>query len=82
LDEFSNDLCDVLILHLSYMFFANGHYMMSSDHVDWLECGMTPEPDSQYWVAPFVQEIFDETVKRCRPDIATTIRQHSSMHLA
>lgn len=82
LEEFSQDLRDVLILHLSYMFFANGHYTMSSDHLDCLECGMTPEPESQYWVAPFVQEIFDQTVKGSRPDIAATIKQHSSMHLA
>lgn len=81
LEEFANDLLDVLILHLSYMFFANGHYMMSSDHLDCLECGMPPEPDSQYWVAPFVQEIFEQTVKKSRPDIAATIKQHSSMHL-
>jgi hypothetical protein len=81
LEEFSNDLRDVLILHASYMFFANGHYMMSSDHVDCLECGITPEPDSQYWVAPFVQQIFNQTLKTFRPDIAATIKQHSSMHL-
>ena len=81
LEEFSNDLRDVLILHLSYMFFANGHYMMSSDHVDSLDCGMTPEPDSQYWVAPFVQDIFNQTIKKFRPDIAAMIKKHSSMHL-
>jgi hypothetical protein len=82
LEEFFNDLRDVLILHVAFMFFLNDHYMMSSDYVDCLECGMTPEPDSQYWVAPFVQDIFDQTVKRARPDIAATIKQHSSMHLA
>jgi hypothetical protein len=82
LQEFSNDLGDVLILHLSYMFFSNCHYMMSSDHLDCLECGMTPEPDSQYWVAPFVQEIFDHTIKKSRPDLAALIKQHTSMHLA
>ncbi|RPI79678.1 MAG: hypothetical protein EHM45_01990 [Desulfobacteraceae bacterium] len=81
LEEFSNDLRDVLILHLSYLFFANGHYMISSDHIDCLECGMTPEPDSQYWVAFFVQEMFDQTIKKSRPDIATMIKQHSLMHL-
>ena len=81
LEDFSNDLRDVIILHLACMFFANGHYMMSSDHLDYLECGMTPEPDSQYWVAPFVQEIFDQTIKKSRPDIAAMIKQHSSMHL-
>jgi hypothetical protein len=82
LEQFSNDLRDVVILHVSYMFFANEHYMISSDYVDSLECGMTPEPDSQFWVAPFVQEIFDLTVKKSRPDIAAIIKQHSSMHLA
>jgi hypothetical protein len=82
LEEFSNDLRDVLILHLCYMFFAKGHYMMSSDHLDYLECGMTPEPDSQYWVAPFVQEMFDQTIKKSRPEIAAMIKQQSSMHLA
>ncbi len=82
LEEFSNDLRDVLILHLSYMFFANGHYMMSSDYVDCFESGMTPEPDSQYLVAPFVQDIFDQSIKKFRPDIAAIIKQHSSMHLA
>jgi hypothetical protein len=81
LEGFSYDLRDVLILHLSYMFFANGHYMMSSDHLDCLDCGMTPEPDSQYWIAPFVQEVFEQTLKKSRPDIAATIKQHSLMHL-
>lgn len=82
LEEFSNDLRDLVILHVSYVFFVNGHYMMSSDYVDCLECGMTPEPGSQYWVAPFVQEIFDQTVKKFRPDIAATIKQQGSMDLA
>jgi len=81
LEEFSNDIRDVLILHLSYLFFASGHYMMSSDHLDCLECDMTPEPDSQYWVAPFVQETFDLIIKKYRPDIAAMIKQHSSMQL-
>jgi len=82
LQGFSDDLRDLVILHLSYLFFANDHYMMSSDHLDWLECGMTPEPDSQYWVASFVQEIFDQTIKAFRPDVAAVIKQHSSMYLA
>jgi hypothetical protein len=81
LKEFSNDLRSVLILHLSYLFFAKGHYMTSSDHLDCLECGVTPEPDSQYWVAPFVQEIFDQIIKPYRPDLAATIKQHTAMQL-
>ncbi|MCX5768677.1 MAG: hypothetical protein NTZ09_00170 [Candidatus Hydrogenedentes bacterium] len=81
LNQFAGDVRDVVILHVSYLFFAQDHYMVSSDYVDHLECGLTPEPDSQYWVAPFVQEFFDEVVVRHRPDIAAEIKAHTSMHL-
>ncbi len=81
LDELSVDLRDVLIMHVSYIFFANEHFMMSSDYRDCLECGMEPEADSQYWVAPFIQELFDQVIKKFRPDLAAIIKQHSAMHL-
>ena len=81
LDQFDNDVRDVFILHVAYLFFANGHYMVSSDYLDDLECGLTPEPNSQYWVAAFVQEIFDSIVTRYRPDLAKRIKEATSMHL-
>jgi hypothetical protein len=81
LNEFAGDVRDVVILHVSYLFFAKQHYMASSDYLDYLECGLTSEPDSQYWVAPFVQEIFDEVVAQHRPDIAARIKDHTTMHL-
>ena len=36
--------------------------MMAADDIDHVDSGMEPEADSQYRVAPFVQEIFDEGV--------------------
>ena len=81
LEEFSSDLRDVLILHIAYIFTINDHYMMASDHMDCLECGLTPDPDSEYWVAPFVQDIFDQTLKKYRPDVVAEIKKCSSMHL-
>jgi hypothetical protein len=82
LDTLSSDIRDVLILHLAYIFFLNDHYMTSSDYLDSLECGVVPEPDSQYWVAPFIQAAFDDLIVKGRPDIAATIKQHTSMHLS
>ena len=81
LGKFGSDVRDVVILHVSYVFFAKQHYMASSDYLDHMECGLSPEPDSQYWVAPFVQEMFDEVIAIHRPDIAASIRDHTSMHL-
>lgn len=81
LDDFAGDVRDVFILHVAYLFFAKEHYMASSDYLDCLECGLTPEPDSQYWVPQFVQDMFDQVLVRYRPDLAATIRNNTSMRL-
>lgn len=81
-DAFSVDARDIFILHLAYVFFLNDHHMMSSDYIDCLECDMVPEPDSQYWVAPFIQEVFSEVLVATRPDVADAIKLKTSMHLS
>jgi len=81
LDAFLSDLADLFIFHFACMFLLNGHYMASSDYMDSLECGIKPEADSEYWVAPFVQEVLDDVVAVRRPDVAEAIRQHIGMRL-
>lgn len=81
LSIFSEDLENIFILHISYLFYLNGHYMMSSDYVDSLDCGLTPEDGSQYYVAPFIQEIFDDEIKKKRSDLATEIKSKTCMQL-
>ena len=54
---------------------------MSSDYVDSLDVGITPEEDSQYRVAPFIQEIFNNIIKTNRPDIAEEIKKNTEMKL-
>ena len=82
LNEFSKDIKNIFILHISYVLYMNDHYMMSSDYIDNLDCGMTPEEDSQYWVAPYVQKMFDEIIKKERNDLAGIIKNKSCMQLA
>jgi hypothetical protein len=81
LNRFSKDLENIFILHLSYLFYINEHYMASSDYLDSLDCGVTPEEDSQYFVAPFIQEIFDGVIKKNRMDLAIEIKSKTSMML-
>lgn len=81
LDSFSNDLEDIFIQHFSYLFYLNDYYMMSSDYVDSLDLGLTPEKDSEYFVAPFIQEVFDKIIKIKRPDIATEIKDKTAMKI-
>lgn len=82
LDTFRADTQDLLVMHLAYIFLMNDHYMMSSDYTDALECGSQPEPESQYWVAPFAQQIFDEVISPRRAEITATIKSSSAMQLA
>ncbi len=81
LSVFSKDLEDLFILHLSYLFYINDKYMMSSDYIDSMDLGLTPEEDSQYFVAPFIQEIFDKVVKKNRMDLAIAIKNNTAMKL-
>lgn len=81
LDNFSKDLTDIFILHLSYLLYHNDHYMMSSEYRDSLDCGLTPQENSEYWVAPFIQDLFDKVIMVNRPDIAETIKRKTRMKL-
>ena len=81
LNRFAKDLENIFILHLSYLFYMKDHYMTASDYIDCLDCGITPEPDLQYWVAPFIQEIFDTVIKKNRMDLVLEIKSQTAMHL-
>lgn len=81
LDVFSRDIEDIFIQHFAYVFYLNGHYMMSSDYVDSLDLGMSPDEGSQYWVAPFIKSVFYEIVNIRRPDIAQEILRNTNMEL-
>jgi hypothetical protein len=82
LNSFSRDLENIFILHLSCLFYLKEYYMMASDYLDSLDFGLTPEEDSQYLVAPFIQEIFDSVIKASRMDIAIEIKRKTIMKLA
>lgn len=81
LEYLSNDLKNLFIQHISYLFYLKDNYMMSSDYIDSLEIGLEPEEGSQYFVAPFVQNMFNDVMKKSRPDIVALIKQNTSMEL-
>ena len=75
------DLENLFIQHLAYLFFAKDIYMASSDHIDHLDMGYTPPDDSQYWVASFIQDVFDKLIKTKRLDVYEAIKNNTVMHL-
>lgn len=81
LDGFSKDLIAIFIQHFAYLFYLKEHYMGSTDYVDALTIGIEPEENSQYWVAPFIQDAFDKIIKPNRPDIAEEIKSKVCMDI-
>lgn len=81
LNDISEDITHLVIMHLSLIFYLSEHYMASTDYLDHLEFGQTPPEDSQYWVSTFVQNIFDGVIKKYRPDIAKYIKNVTVMDL-
>lgn len=81
LNVFLRDLRGLIIMHLSYIFTLKGYYMSSDDYMSSLECGIEPEDGSQYFVAPFVQDVFDNLIKVDRMDIYDEIKNNTYMNL-
>jgi hypothetical protein len=81
LDRLRRDIRDLFIFHFGYVFFLNDHYMTSSDYLDALECDVEPTEGSQYWIAAFIQDMFNEVITPWRPDITAIIKAKSAMQL-
>jgi len=81
LDELSCDIRDIFIKHFIWLFTLNEHYMTASNYLDSLECGITPEEGSQYYVAPFIQKVFDGIIKKHRMDLSSELKNATCMKL-
>src|SRR3546814_16664400 len=78
LDRFSEDVRDLFVMHLGYIFFLNDRYFMSSDYQSELERGIQPEDGSQFLVAPFSHAMFDKVITQRHPQFnAVTTRNHA-----
>lgn len=81
LAQIQRDVRDILVLHFTYIFVIHFIYLGSSDYLDALECGLEPEPHSQYWVAGLIQEMFDTFITPWRPDATEIVRTLTPMEL-
>lgn len=81
LNTFSEDLRCIAIYHLALIFGLKDSYLMSSDYMDYMECGERPPDDCQYWVNPIVQKMLDRVVVPFRPDVYKALKEGSAMHL-
>ena len=56
MNRYLKELLFIFKFNFKLLFLLQGHILSSSDYVDYLDMGMTPPENSQYWVAPIFRE--------------------------
>lgn len=81
LNELYDIVLNILVIHFSYTYIQKFPIFGSSDYVDCLDLGIEPEKDSQYWVAPIAQNIFDKYIKKEYKEVADYLIDNGVMNL-
>lgn len=69
LDKTIKNIWQTTVCFLSIVILIKPNYIMASDIVDYLDCGLTPPEDSQYWVANAVQKYIDTYIIKINPKL-------------
>lgn len=75
-----NLLHRIMVLHLAFIFYMNGAYMMASDNMDYRDMNMSPPEGSESWLAPYAQKAFDEFLKP-NEKLAAFIKERCCMEI-
>lgn len=81
LDTFSTDLHQIFVRHISYLFLVKDGYMMSTDYVDYMDVGGQPPEGTEYLVAPFIQDMFNEAFLPHDIELYKELKKHISLQL-
>lgn len=81
LNNIKETVIQFFCLHFAYIYILHPAYYMAADHIDYLDCGETPPEGSEYWVANYVQEMFDTYVKPNYPEAAKYILNINNLEL-
>lgn len=74
LTQISQDISFITSIFLIILILIKPHYIMSADYVDYLDEGMTPPDNSQYWVAPFINTYINEIINNLHPELKLFLR--------
>lgn len=69
LDEITMRLDFVTAFFLILLILIDSSMIQSTDYIDYLDCGQTPPEDSQYIIAPFIQEFIDTYINEIHPEL-------------
>lgn len=76
-----NDMRYITITFLFLLTLCSPHFIMSSDYIDYLDCGKTPPDDSQYWVEPFILDFFMKNIDLIDKNCLTYLQKNTCMKI-
>lgn len=59
------------------LFMIEASLFSSTDYIDHLECDMQPPENSQYFIAPFVQDFIDKKVVKIHPELKQYLKDNN-----
>jgi hypothetical protein len=67
----------ILSFFLIILMMVDPSLISSTDYIDQLECGLDPTENSQYDIAPFVQDFLDQYVVQLHPDLKQYLKENN-----
>ena len=55
--------------------------IMAEDYIDYLDCNETPPANSQYWVAPFIEQFVKQNISLIDPNCLEYLRENTEMQI-
>lgn len=75
----ANDMKYITVTFLFLLILCSPLSVMSTDYIDYLDCGYTPPEDSQYWVAPFVEHFISNNINLIDENCYKYLEENTSM---
>jgi|LGOV01.1.fsa_nt_gb hypothetical protein len=77
--KFSSDMDQVFSYVLTIMIYLAPQYMSTPDYVDYMDMGMTPPANCQYWVSSYFQKLIDEKIAKTDVKLKEFLKENSCM---
>lgn len=77
LEQIGKDISFITSFFLIILILIKADYISSNDYVDYLESGLTPPDNCQYWVAPIINEYISSFVVTLHPDLKKYLQENN-----
>lgn len=79
IENVKQELISIFSLHYVLIALLREFTYTSTDYVDYLDCGRTPPENSQYIIAPFVEEAFEILISPHYPELMGILKANTSL---